>query len=71
MKAIKLLLAIAICSLSFSASAAWLCVVNDAKGLVFNGTGPDRAAALGTAMELCSEGSEFAKNCVVDQCSEQ
>lgn len=71
MKSLKLLLAIAICSLSFSASANWLCVVNDAKGLVFNGTGPDRASALGTAMELCSEGSEYAKNCVVVQCTQQ
>ncbi|WP_298622137.1 hypothetical protein [uncultured Legionella sp.] len=71
MKSIKILLAIAICSLSFNASAEWLCVVNDAKGLVFNGVGVDRAAALGSAMEKCSEDSTYAKNCVVDQCTQQ
>ncbi|MBL7478953.1 hypothetical protein [Legionella bononiensis] len=71
MKTFKFLLALTIITLSFNASANWLCIVNDAKGKVFNGTGPDRAAALGTAMELCSEGSEFAKNCVVVQCTQQ
>ncbi|KTD33642.1 hypothetical protein Lmor_1954 [Legionella moravica] len=71
MKTVNLVLAITIMTLSFNASANWLCIVNDAKGKVFNGTGSDRASALGTAMELCSEGSEYAKNCVVVQCTQQ
>lgn len=71
MKAIKLLLAVSIATLSFNASANWLCVVHNAKGETWNGTGPTRAVALGNAMEFCSKNSEFAKNCVVNDCSEQ
>jgi len=71
MKAIKLLLAVAVCSVSFNASANFLCVVHNAKGEEWNGTGPTRAVALGNAMEFCSKNSVEAKNCVVNQCNEQ
>lgn len=69
MQTIKIMLAVAVCALSFNASAAWLCSVHNAKGQTWNGEGATRAIALSNAMDFCSKNSVKAKNCVVNQCA--
>lgn len=62
------MLAVAVCAVSFNASA-WKCSVHNAKGQTWDGTGPTRAVALGNAMEFCSKNSKRAQNCVVNVCN--
>lgn len=69
MKAIKIVLAIAVSALSFNASAAWFCSVHNGKGQTWNGDGATRSIALSNAMGFCSKNSVEARNCVVNQCS--
>ena len=67
----KIMLAVAVCAVSFNASANWKCSVHNGKGQTWDGTGPTRAVALGNAMEFCSKNSVKAKNCVVNECNQQ
>ncbi|KTD23962.1 MULTISPECIES: hypothetical protein [Legionella] len=73
MKTIKTLFTVAVLGIASvgAANAAWMCSVSDAKQLTFTGTGGDRASALASAMAACSKGSTYAKNCVVQNCSQQ
>lgn len=71
MKAIKLLLAAAIISLSFGASAQqghWTCTVNNAQGQAWNGMGLSRSAATQNALGLCAKSSRAAGNCAIRHC---
>ena len=51
-----------------STYAAWQCRTHNAKGQVWFGTAPTRAAAAAYAMQFCARGSTYARNCVLDYC---
>lgn len=69
MKMLKVLLAAAICAVSFTASAGFVCNVdNEVKNTHWKGTGPTREAALNNAMDFCSKNSEHARNCKLVEC---
>lgn len=46
----------------------WQCNVNNARGQAWYGTGATRAAAASNAVRFCSQGSNYARNCVVTSC---
>ncbi len=46
----------------------WQCNVQNARGQSWYGTGPSRAAAVSNAVGFCSQGSAYARNCVVTSC---
>ena len=69
MKATKILLILAISTASLSANATWLCSVHNARDQAWNGKGQTRAIALEKAMGVCSQNSEYARNCVVKNCA--
>jgi hypothetical protein len=46
----------------------WQCNVNNARGQTWYGTGPTRSAAASNAVRFCSQGSVYARNCVVTSC---
>lgn len=70
MNLIKIITPLTLLALCINVHAGWLCVVHNTRDEIWNGTGPTRALALGNAMEFCTNNSDKASNCVVNQCSE-
>lgn len=46
----------------------WQCNVANARGQSWYGTGPSRSAAASNAIRFCSQGSNYARNCVITSC---
>lgn len=46
----------------------WQCNVNNARGQTWYGTGPTRSVAASNAVRFCSQGSVYARNCVITSC---
>ncbi|KTD38931.1 hypothetical protein Lnau_0425 [Legionella nautarum] len=73
MKAIKTALTVIfLCSANLaSALTTWTCTAVDTKNNVYSGSGIDRDAAETSAIMACSRGFEYARNCAVQNCTEQ
>ncbi|KTC86158.1 MULTISPECIES: hypothetical protein [Legionella] len=73
MKVIKIALTVMLLCIANLASAitTWTCTAVDTKNNVYSGSGVDLEAAEASAITACSQGLEFARNCAVQNCSEQ
>lgn len=73
MKVIKTALTILLLCIANQASAitTWTCTAIDPQNNSYSGRGVDRDAAEASAIIACSKGFEYARNCAVQNCTEQ